>query len=182
MSYVLSTFDEDTPFSKALEQAVEMGFAENDIREDLSGLDMAGKVVIIARQIGMDIELGDVEVESFLTDDLAANEDLKPKDLESIDEIMLERLQKAKADNRVLRYKFEIVKETGKCRCFLDAVDNNDPLFRLKSIENLIAFETDRYAASPLIVKGAAAGPELAASGIFADLLRLTRGYSTERP
>ena len=182
MSYVLSTFDEDTPFSKALEQAVEMGFAENDIREDTSGIDMAGKVVIIARQIGMDIELGDVEVESFLTDDLAANEDLKPKDLESIDEIMLERLQKAKADDRVLRYKFEIVKETGKCRCFLDAVDNTDPLFRLKSIENLIAFETDRYAASPLIVKGAAAGPELAASGIFADLLRLTRGYSTERP
>mmetsp|Transcript_5320 Transcript_5320/g.5696 ORF Transcript_5320/g.5696 Transcript_5320/m.5696 type:complete len:946 (-) Transcript_5320:875-3712(-) len=181
MSYVLSTFNEDIPFSKALEQAVELGFAESDIREDLSGMDMAGKVTIIARQIGMDIELDDVEVESFLTDDHAANEDLKTKDLESIDDIMLERFQKAKADNRVLRYKFDIVKETGKCRCYIEAVDSTDPLFRLKNIENLVAFETDRYSASPLIVKGAAAGPELAASGIFADLLRLTRGYSAER-
>ncbi len=58
------------------------------------------------------------------------------------------------------------------------AVDQTDPLFRLKKDENLVAFETSRYATSPLIVKGAAAGPDLAASGIFADLLRLTRAYS----
>lgn len=181
MSYVLSTFNENTPFSKAFEKAVEMGFAEKDIREDLSGLVMAEKVVILARQIGMQIELEDVEVESFLTNDLAANDDLKPNDLKIIDDIMLDRYKEATANDRALRYKFEIVKETGKCRCFVEAVDRTDPLFRLKSIENLVAFETDRYFTSPLIVKGAAAGPELAASGIFADLLRLTRGYSAER-
>jgi aspartokinase/homoserine dehydrogenase 1 len=54
-------------------------------------------------------------------------------------------------------------------------------LYRLKSIENLVAFETDRYSASPMIIKGAAAGPDLAAAGIFSDLLRLTRAYSSER-
>merc|ERR1712205_266561 len=97
----------------------------------------------------------------------------KPSDLkEDVDEIMLKRFKEAKANDRVLRYKFEIVKETGKCRCYVEAVDFTDPLHRLKSIENLVAFETDRYSVSPLIVKGAAAGPDLAASAIFSDMLR----------
>jgi aspartokinase/homoserine dehydrogenase 1 len=181
MAYILSTFNEETSFSEALAQAVEKGFAETDIREDLSGEDMAAKVVILARQIGIDIELEDVEVESFLTKQLAANENLTPEDVQIIDEAMLKRFKEAQVDGRVLRYKFEIAKDTGKCKCFIDAVDFSDPLFRLKNIENLVAFETDRYSASPLIVKGAAAGPELAATGIFSDLLRLTRAYSSER-
>jgi len=182
MAYVLSTFNEDVPFSEAVKNSVDMGFAESDLREDLTGSDMGRKVVILARQIGMDVELEDVEVESFLPDDLAAKEDLTSEDLKAaVDATMLEKYKAASAEGRVLRYKFEIVKETGKCRCFLDAVDNNDPLYRLKSIENLVAFETDRYHASPLIVKGAAAGPELAAAGIFSDLLRCTRAYTAER-
>jgi aspartokinase/homoserine dehydrogenase 1 len=70
---------------------------------------------------------------------------------------------------------------TGKCSCKLTDVSNNDPVFRLRRNENIVAFETKRYETSPLIVKGAAAGPELAASGIFADLLRLTRAYSANQ-
>jgi aspartokinase/homoserine dehydrogenase 1 len=181
LAYILSIFDEKTTFSQALAQAVEKDFAESDIREDLGGKDMARKVVILARQLGINIELEDVEVESFLTEEMAANDNLKAEDFESIDADMLKKFKEAKANDCVLRYKFEIVKETGKCRCFLDAVDNTDTLYRLKSIENLVAFETDRYSASPMIIKGAAAGPDLAAAGIFSDLLRLTRAYSSER-
>lgn len=181
LAYILSTFDDVTSFSEALAQAVDMKFAESDIREDLAGLDMARKVVILARQLGIDVELEDVEVESFLTEDMASNENLKAEDVKAIDETMLAKYKEAKANDRSLRYKFEIIKETGKCRCFLDAVDSKDPLYRLKSVENLVAFETDRYSASPLIIKGAAAGPELAAAGIFSDLLRLTRAYSSDR-
>jgi aspartokinase/homoserine dehydrogenase 1 len=181
LAYILSTFDEKTTFSQALAQAVEKDFAESDIREDLGGADMARKVVILARQLGINVELEDVEVESFLTEEMAANDNLKAADFESIDADMMKKFKEAKANDCVLRYKFEIVKETGKCRCFLDAVDNTDPLYRLKSIENLVAFETDRYSASPMIIKGAAAGPDLAAAGIFSDLLRLTRAYSSER-
>ena len=68
--------------------------------------------------------------------------------------------------------------DTGKCKVALESVQNTDPLYRLKANENLVAFETDRYTVSPLIVKGAAAGPDLAAAGIFADLLRLTRAFT----
>lgn len=161
--------------------AREKGFTEKDIREDLSGLDVARKIVILARQIGMSIELEDVEIEPFLTEELAAKDQLTMEDLKSLDAGMLEKFKAAEAEDRLLRYKFEIEKDTGRCRCFLTAVDRKDPLYRLKNIENLVAFETDRYTASPLIVKGAAAGPELAAAGIFSDLLRCTRAYRSER-
>ncbi|CAJ1962675.1 unnamed protein product [Cylindrotheca closterium] len=181
LAYILSTFDEETSFSEALAQAVEKEFTEKDIRQDLSGSDMARKVVILARQLGINVGLEDVEVESFITEEMASNDNLKAGDLQSIDAEMLEKYREAAADGRELRYKFEITKETGKCRCFLEAVDNRDPLFRLKNIENLVAFETDRYSASPLIIKGAAAGPDLTAAGIFSDFLRLTRAYSSEQ-
>jgi len=180
-AYVMSLLSEETSFSEAVGRAVEKGFAETDIREDLMGLDVARKVVILARQIGMEVELEDVEAESLLPEELASRSDLTVEDLKSLDIGMLEKFKTAQAENRQLRYKFEIDKDTGKCRCFLTAVDNQDPLFRLKNTENLVAFETDRYTASPLIVKGAAAGPELAAAGIFSDLLRCTRAYSSER-
>jgi aspartokinase/homoserine dehydrogenase 1 len=180
-AYVLGLLSEETSFSDALQEAIEKGFTEKDIIEDLSGLDVARKIVILARQIGMEIELDDVEVESFLPEELASRSDLTLEELKSLDADMLEKFKAADADNKVLRYKFEIEKDTGKCRSFLAAVDNTDPLYRLKNVENLVAFETDRYNASPLIVKGAAAGPELAAAGIFSDLLRCTRAYSTER-
>ena len=77
------------------------------------------------------------------------------------------------------RYEFRIDVATQSCSAKLTAVDTESPLFRLKANENLVAFETERYGDnSPLIIKGAAAGPELAAAGIFADLLRLARAFS----
>eukprot|EP00978_Attheya_sp_CCMP212_P019335 scaffold54038_cov48-Attheya_sp.AAC.1 len=94
---------------------------------------------------------------------------------------MQERLEAADSQDGAIRYKFVIDKATGKCKISLDIVTRVDPLFRLKANENLVAFETSRYATSPLIVKGAAAGPDLAASGIFADLLRLTRASSSSK-
>ncbi len=180
-AYVLSLLSEETSFSEALGSAIEKGFTEKDIKEDLTGLDVARKIVILARQIDMDIELDDVEVESFLPEQLASKEEITMEDIKTLDAGMLEKFKAAEAEDRVLRYKFEIEKDTGKCRAFLTSVDKTDALYRLKNIENLVAFETDRYTASPLIVKGAAAGPELAASGIFSDLLRCTRAYSSER-
>ena len=73
----------------------------------------------------------------------------------------VERLKAAEAEGGALRYKFVIDRATGKCKCSLEVVDRADPLFRHKTNENLVAFETSRYETSPLIVKGAAAGPDL---------------------
>jgi aspartokinase/homoserine dehydrogenase 1 len=92
---------------------------------------------------------------------------------------MLKRWKEAVDNGLLLRYKFVIEVTKATCRCSLEAVPNTDTLYRLRNNENLVAFETSRYTTSPLIVKGAATGPELAASGMFADLLRLGRAFST---
>jgi aspartokinase/homoserine dehydrogenase 1 len=189
MAYVLSTTSESTSFSEAVRQSVELGYVENDFREDLSGEDAVRKVVILARQVGMNVNIEDVEVESLIPqaiikkvyagdkDDVHAQ---LLEDIKHLDGRMLQRIKDAEASDCVLRYKFKINTETGKCQCSLKAVPRTDPLFRLKANENLVAFETTRYKTSPLIVKGAAAGPDLAAAGIFADLLRVTRAYSSQ--
>jgi len=188
MAYLFRTLSEEVPFSEAVRQTVDQKFAENDLREDLSGLDTVRKAVILARQIGMDVNVEDVEVEAVIPDELVNKEYTGNwaeidaaliEDLKAFDEQMMERLKAANADGKALRYKFVIDKEANSVKCALESVDNTDPLYRLKANENLVSFETSRYTTSPLIVKGAAAGPELAASGVFSDLLRLTRAYSS---
>jgi aspartokinase/homoserine dehydrogenase 1 len=190
IAFILSIFSETVPFSEAVREAVQQDYTENDVRDDLSGLDFARKVVILARQIGLEVNLEDVEVESIIPDEIinkvydgdtyAVNSAIL-EDLKCLDAPMQERLKAADAQDGAIRYKFVIDKETGKCKVSLDIVTRVDPLFRLKANENLVAFDTTRYATSPLIVKGAAAGPDLAASGIFADLLRLTRASSSSK-
>merc|ERR1712100_342581 len=103
------------------------------------------------------------------------------EDIKCMDIPMLERLKAAKEHGKRLRYGFQIDVESGMCKCGILEVDSLSPLYRLKLNENLVAFETSRYATSPLVVKGAAAGPYLAASAIFAEFLRLTRAYSSQQ-
>lgn len=181
MAYVFNTMDEETTFSEAVAQAVEQNFAENDIKEDLSGLDVCRKIVILARELGMDMSVEDVEVESLLPEAMLkkehANTEEVLEDLKELDDDMLNRYKEAKAEDKRLRYKFVIDVPNGKCKCSLEGVGNTDTLYRLRDNENLVAFETSRYTTSPLIVKGAAAGPDLSASGMFADLLRLGRAF-----
>jgi len=94
---------------------------------------------------------------------------------------MLQRLQVAESKGCKLRYKFSIDKESGICKCGLEEVDSADPVHRLGCDENIVILETERYKTSPLIIKGAAAGPNLTAAAIFADILRLARAYSANQ-
>jgi len=187
-------FDDDIAFSEAVKRAVDKGFTETDLREDLEGWDTARKVVILARQAGLEVEVDDIEVGSILDglfeeggdgsfyDDIKGGSTAITKqlldDIKVLDKPMAERMAKAREKGKALRYKF-VIEATGRCRCGLFEVSNTDPLFRLKSNENLVSFKTKLYKASPLIVKGAAAGSEMAATAIFSDLLRIARAYSS---
>jgi len=188
LAYTLRTFaDSDVSFSGALQQAMDAGYTEPDLRDDLRGGDMANKVVILAREIGLDVDIEDVEVEPIIPREIldrvyegseaevnkAVLEDIR----KTVDPDMAAKLASATADDMVLRYRFLIDRETKTYKVFFSEVGRNNPLFRLKKNENLVAFHTQRYVDSPLIIKGSAAGPDLAASGCFADLLRLARAY-----
>lgn len=186
MAYVFNNMDEETTFSDTIKETIGQDYAENDIREDLSGVDVVSKIVVLARELGMDISADDVDVESLLPDDImnknyeGSREEAHSailEDLKVLDAPMLERFRAAASEDKVLRYKFTVDVANNKCKCSLEAVDITDTLYRLRENENLVAFETSRYKTSPLIVKGAAAGPDLAASGMFADLLRLGRAF-----
>lgn len=180
MAFVLSTFDETLTFSEALQMAIDKGYTETNLCDDLNGLDMARKIVILARQIGLDVDIDDVNVEPLVPGCSVDKEGIMEQ-VKALDGMMLKRLKSAQENGCRLRYRFEIDATTGECSCKLADVSNKDPIYRLKRNENLVAFETKRYETSPLIIKGAAAGPDLAASGIFADLLRLTRAYSANQ-
>ena len=163
MAYVLSSFSDEIPFSQAVNDAVKDELTENDLRDDFSGRNTAEKVVILARLLGMDINIDDVEIESIIPDDIMSKEitgdrdamnKILLEDIKSMDGPMLDRLNAAKQNDCVLRYKFIIDKEEGTAKCWLESVNRTHPLYRLKLNENLVAFETNRYATSPLIVKG----------------------------
>ena len=189
MAYTLRTQAKDKTFTEAFLEAHLKGYTEPDVREDLSGIDMARKVVILARELGIRLEVDDVVVHSFLPTDVAnkiytgtntetAEAALADLRAAGVDDDMHANLVSALDDGMVLRYSFRIDVPTKTCEITLQPMGSDQPLFRLKKNENLVSFKTRRYSSSPLIVKGSAAGAELASSGIFADLLRLTRSLS----
>jgi aspartokinase/homoserine dehydrogenase 1 len=188
-AYALGDFSDEIPFSEAVRMALKQDVPELDLRVDLSGQDTAEKVVTLARQAGLEVSLDDVEVENLLPDFMRSKSYNKEKldaellaDIQkNMDSPMNDRRLAAERENRKLRYKFHIDLESGKCKCWLDAVPQSDPLYRLKSNEYLVSFDTKRYEKSPLTMKGAAAGPDLTAAGIFADLLRLTRTFASNK-
>jgi aspartokinase/homoserine dehydrogenase 1 len=174
LSYLFNTYDGKTPFSSLVKDARERGYTEPDPRDDLSGMDVARKLVILAREMGLDVELEDVPVESLVPAALRSGSvDEYLSRLPQYDEEMKVRWQKAQAANQVLRYVGVIAPGEGSIKVELRAYAADHPFARLKGGDNIVAFKTARYHTQPLIVQGPGAGPEVTAGGVFADLLRL---------
>mmetsp|Transcript_53341 Transcript_53341/g.126908 ORF Transcript_53341/g.126908 Transcript_53341/m.126908 type:complete len:438 (+) Transcript_53341:16-1329(+) len=177
------------PFSHAVRDVIANGYCESDPRDDLSGLDLARKLLHLARALGMMIEIEDVKIESMLSPDVAANSygnfrtdpaavDQLIKDLSKSDDKWAAMSKAASAEGKVLRQVGVVDVVAGKVSVEVRAVDNQSPMFRLKAVENLVSFSTARYINSPLIVKGAAAGALLTATGLFAEILRLSKTWT----
>jgi aspartokinase/homoserine dehydrogenase 1 len=174
LSYVFNVFDGSRPFSEVVRAAKHLGYTEPDPRDDLSGVDVARKLVILAREIGVELELDAVEVESLVPAS-AANAPTPEAFLDQLargDDAMGERLANARADGCVLRY-VGVVDRSGSARVALTAYPSTHAFARLGATDNVFAFTTSRYAERPLVVQGPGAGPEVTAGGVFADLLRL---------
>jgi aspartokinase/homoserine dehydrogenase 1 len=177
LSYILNSFTGEKPFSKIVEEAKALGYTEPDPRDDLSGMDVARKLVILAREMGLPIELEQVSVESLVPAALAQGtaEDYL-KRLPEHDGAMLTKLEEAKKQGGVLRYVARIdnlADEKGKASVKLTACPLTHPLSRLTGSDNMVMYRTERYDKQPLVIQGPGAGPEVTAAGVFADLLRL---------
>jgi len=179
LAYLFNVFDATRPFSEVVREALDHGYTEPDPRDDLSGMDVARKAVILAREAGLELELDELEVESLVPPALAGASVAKFMDrLADFDAPMAERFHQAQQDGRVLRYVAEVDLGEGKARVRLGDYPADHAFAGINLTDNIVQFVTRRYCENPLIVRGPGAGPEVAAAGVFADLLRLSRMLS----
>jgi bifunctional aspartokinase / homoserine dehydrogenase 1 len=174
LSYLFTTWDGREPFSNVVLDARAKGYTEPDPRDDLSGMDVARKLIILGREIGLAIELGDVSVESLVPEALAAvSADEFLARISEIDAALLARLEAARARGRVLRHVAALDATSGRASVGLTEVEPSHPFGNINRTDNVVRFATARYHDNPLVVQGPGAGPEVTAGAVFADLLRV---------
>ena len=174
LSYIFNTLNPQKRFSEVVIEAKNKGYTEPDPRDDLSGLDVARKVVILAREMGLSISMQDVKVSGLVPQELQSGgiEDFLSR-LPHYDAQMQKLLDDAKSRGEVLKYVGRIDSEGG-ASVELKSYKTSHPFAHMSATDNVVAFRTARYSNQPLIVQGPGAGPEVTSAGVFADLLRLS--------
>jgi aspartokinase/homoserine dehydrogenase 1 len=174
LSYLFNVWDGTRAFSSILLDARQQGFTEPDPRDDLSGMDVGRKLIILAREMGLRIELDDLALESLIPPTLATcpAEEFLARATE-LDAPMAARLRSAQANNRVLRYVGALQAATGRATVGLVALERSHPFANINLTDNVVRYVTARYDSNPLVVQGPGAGPAVTAAGVFADLLRV---------
>ena len=173
LGYLMSKLEEGVSFSDAVKKAYELGYTEPDPRDDLCGMDVARKALILARSLGRKLELSDIAVTSLYPDELSSpTPQIFLQNIKKLDEVYAKRHHQAKAQQQVLRYVARIDAES--VRVGLESVPEGSPLGRLKGTDNTVVFYTKRYAQNPLVVTGPGAGAEVTAAGVLNDILAIS--------
>jgi aspartokinase/homoserine dehydrogenase 1 len=173
LSYLFNTLVPGRPMSELIRDARDKGYTEPDPRDDLSGLDVARKLLILAREAGFELELGDITIENLVPEPLRqlATAEQFLCGLTDYDEIFERLVSNAHEEGKRLRYIAQFDGE--KASVSLQAVDRNHPFFSLSGSDNILAFTTERYHSSPLVIQGPGAGAAVTAAGVFADIVRV---------
>lgn len=173
LNFVFNHFKKGTSFHDIVLQAQQQGYTEPDPKIDLSGVDVARKILILARESGLKIELEEIENESFLPQQCLNTPDNKTffESLIQYSDHFEAMLEKADRENAKMKYVAQL--ENGKAKVGIQLVKEGHDFYNLEGSDNIILFYTNRYKEQPLIVKGAGAGADVTASGIFADIIRI---------
>jgi aspartokinase/homoserine dehydrogenase 1 len=173
LNFIFSSFTEGIKFSEVVKEAKEKGYTEPDPRDDLNGMDVARKVLILSREAGLPMELEDIQVENLVPEDCKGDSTIDEffKKLSRHD-TTFESLRKQAADkNEKLRYM--AVLENGTTTIRLGSVNDQHPFYSLKGSDNIILLTTERYHDLPMVIRGPGAGAEVTAAGVFADIIRI---------
>lgn len=173
LNFIFNNFNENTTFHDIVLQAQKEGYTEPDPKIDLSGIDVSRKILILARESGSNLELENIENHSFLPLESlqTTNNDEFFKSLVKYESHFQEIVQKASEKNCRLKYVAQFI--DGKASVGLKEIPAEHPFYNLEGSDNIVLFFTDRYSKNPLLIKGAGAGAEVTASGIFADVIRI---------
>ncbi len=172
LSFIFGLLEDGIPFSQALTIACNKKFTEPDPRDDLNGMDVARKLLILAREAGYHYELSDIEIMPIFPEgfDLGGGIESFLARLVLVDDYFKDKVESCRRSNQVLRFVGEI--NDGKCTVGIKSIDNGHSLHAIKGGENAFAFLTKRYSPIPLVIRGYGAGVEVTAAGVFADILK----------
>ena len=174
LSYIFNSFVEGIAFSEVVKQAKEKGFTEPDPRDDLNGMDVARKILILSREAGFDLDLDNVVIHNILPKSCLDANSVEQffEELEKANDYFEGLRAEASASGKVLRFIAKM--EGGNASVGLESVDISNPFYALDGSDNMISYTTDRYLERPLVIKGPGAGAEVTAAGVFAEIISLS--------
>lgn len=173
MNFIFSELEKGDPFSEVVKLAKEKGYTEPDPRDDLSGMDVARKILILGREAEQTLEFDNITIQSMVPEDCQKADTVAEffEKLKGHDQSFLDLLKSAEANGEKLRFMATL--ENGEAKVGLNSLPNSHPFSSLSGSDNMILLTTDRYLDRPMIIRGPGAGADVTAAGVFADVIRI---------